>query len=48
MPTIATLGDLAHMHLLLNHAPTVGATIAVGLLALAFIRKSDDLAVVGS
>jgi hypothetical protein len=46
MSAIATLGDLAHLHLLLNHAPTVGATIAVGLLVLAFIRKSDDLATV--
>jgi len=47
MPAIATLGDLAHLHLLLNHAPTVGTTIVVGLLVLAFLRKSDDLATVG-
>ena len=47
MSSIATLGDLAHLHLLLNHAPTVGAAIAVGLLVLAFVRKNDHLAVVG-
>lgn len=35
--------NLVHLHLLLNHVPTVGTIIAFGLLLLAFIKKSDDL-----
>ena len=35
--------NLAHVHLLLNHVPTVGAAIAIALLILALIRKNDDL-----
>jgi uncharacterized membrane protein len=35
--------NLAHVHLLLNHVPTVGAAIAIGLLILSLIRKSDEL-----
>jgi hypothetical protein len=34
---------LAHLHLILNHVPTVGAVIALGLLLLAFIRRSEQL-----
>jgi uncharacterized membrane protein len=34
---------LAHVHLLLNHVPTVGTAIVLGLFLLAFIRKSDEL-----
>ena len=33
----------AHLHLLLNHAPTVGTVAAVGLLLLAFVRRSEAL-----
>src|SRR5688500_19169800 len=35
--------NLAHVHLLLNHVPTVGAAIAIALLILALIRKNDEL-----
>ena len=36
--------NLPHLHLLLNHVPTVGTVIALGLLATALARKSDALA----
>lgn len=35
--------NAAHLHLLLNHVPTIGTVIAFGLLLLAFIRKDDGL-----
>jgi uncharacterized membrane protein len=35
--------DLAHIHLLLNHFPTIGTIIGGGLFLLALITKSDDL-----
>jgi uncharacterized membrane protein len=35
--------NLVHLHLLLNHVPTVGTIVAFGLLLLAFAKKSDDL-----
>ena len=35
--------NLAHIHLLLNHFPTVGMIIGIGLFLLALIGKSDDL-----
>ena len=35
--------NLAHVHLLLNHVPTVGTAIAIALLILSLIRKSDEL-----
>jgi uncharacterized membrane protein len=35
--------SLAHLHLLLNHVPTVGLGIAVGLLAAALLQKSKDV-----
>jgi len=34
---------LAHLHLLLNHFPTVGLAIALGLLLAALLKKSADL-----
>ena len=37
----------AHLHMLLNHVPTVGTGLAILLLAIAFIRRSDDLRRVG-
>lgn len=43
MPELANLADLAHLHLLLNHFPTIGTILALGLLLLAFIRKNDHL-----
>jgi hypothetical protein len=35
--------NLTHLHMLLNHVPTVGTGIAIALLVLAFVRKSEDL-----
>ena len=35
--------NLAHLHMLLNHVPTVGTAIAITLLVLSFIRKSEEL-----
>ena len=34
---------LSHVHLLLNHVPTVGTAIAIGLLVVSFIRRNDEL-----
>lgn len=34
---------LSHLHLVLNHIPVIGTVVAIGLLLLAFIRRSDDL-----
>ncbi len=35
--------NLAHLHLLLNHVPTVGFAIAIGLFIAALFRQSNDL-----
>lgn len=35
--------DLAHIHLLLNHFPTIGTIIGGGLFVLALLTNSDDL-----
>jgi hypothetical protein len=35
--------NLAHIHLLLNHFPTVGMIIGIGLFLLGLAGKSDDL-----
>src|SRR6266850_5841474 len=32
-----------HVHLLLNHFPTIGNVIAIGLYLLAFLKRNDDL-----
>jgi uncharacterized membrane protein len=32
-----------HLHLLLNHVPTVGAVAALGLLLLSFVRRNEHL-----
>ena len=32
-----------HLHLLLNHIPTIGGAAALVLLVIAFVRKSNDL-----
>ena len=34
---------LTHVHLLLNHVPTVGTVVALGLLLLAFSRRNQQL-----
>lgn len=35
--------NLAHLHLLLNHFPTIGHGIALGLLLASLLKKSEDL-----
>ena len=35
--------NLDHLHLLLNHVPTIGALAALGLLLLAFVRRNEHL-----
>src|SRR5450631_2308180 len=35
--------DLTHIHLLLNHFPTVGTIIGLGLLLVSVLGKSNDL-----
>ena len=46
MPSITSF-NLAHVHLLLNHVPTVGAVAALGLLIVAYIRRDEPLKLVG-
>ncbi|HUK32743.1 MAG TPA: hypothetical protein VLV86_02465, partial [Vicinamibacterales bacterium] len=46
MPSITSF-NLEHVHLLLNHVPTVGSVIALGLLIAAFIRRDEGLKLVG-
>ena len=43
MPELANPADLAHVHLLVNHFPTIGMILGLGLLLLSFIRKNDHL-----
>jgi len=35
--------NVAHLHLLLNHVPTVGSAVALGLLVMALIRRDEGL-----
>jgi uncharacterized membrane protein len=37
------LATLTYLHLLLNHLPTIGFSIGLGLLFVAFAAKSDDV-----
>ncbi|MDQ5841171.1 MAG: hypothetical protein M3537_08535 [Chloroflexota bacterium] len=37
------LVNVAHLHLLLNHVPTVGTVIGVGLFLLSLVRRNDHL-----
>jgi len=46
MPSITSL-NLAHLHLLLNHVPTIGSVAALGLFVIAFIRRDEGLKLVG-
>ena len=39
--------NLPHLHLILNHVPTIGTAVAVALLGLALLRKQDALTRVG-
>ena len=40
---IESLANPAHVHLLLNHVPTVGFGLALALLFVAHARRNDDL-----
>jgi hypothetical protein len=39
--------NAAHLHLLLNHVPTLGAVVALALLLLAIVRRQEHLTHVG-
>lgn len=47
MNLFATPGEVVHVHLLLNHVPTLGSVVALALLAVALVRGIDDLLKVG-
>ena len=38
-----TPSELVHLHLLLNHFPTVGMIVGFGVFLLALVKKSEDL-----
>ena len=38
-----SLMNLAHLHIVLNHFPTIGTVIGLGLFIVALVIKSDDL-----
>jgi uncharacterized membrane protein len=38
-----TPSDLVHLHLLLNHFPTIGMTVGIGLFLLGLLNKSEEL-----
>ena len=42
MPSI-TVVNVAHLHLLLNHVPTIGSIVGLGLLLLALLRRNEHL-----
>jgi hypothetical protein len=42
MPSITSI-NVTHLHLLLNHVPTVGSVVALGILLLAFMRRNRHL-----
>ncbi|HEX5141755.1 MAG TPA: hypothetical protein VFX19_12480 [Dehalococcoidia bacterium] len=42
-----TAVDTTHLHLLLNHVPTVGTVAALALLLLAIVRRDEALKLVG-
>jgi hypothetical protein len=46
-PRLPNAVTFSHLHLLMNHVPTVGAVAAVGLLLLGFVRRNDHLKHVG-
>jgi len=35
--------DVTHIHLLLNHVPTIGSMIGLGLFVMSFVRRSEHL-----
>src|SRR3954470_6114864 len=46
LPSITSF-NMAHLHLLLNHVPTLGTTVVLGLLIVAYIRRDEPLKLVG-
>jgi uncharacterized membrane protein len=46
MPSITSV-NITHLHLLLNHVPTIGTVVALGVLLLAFIRRDEPLKLAG-
>src|SRR5258705_13045040 len=42
LPTLSA-PELVHLHLLLNHFPTVGMIVGFGIFLLALMKKSEDL-----
>src|SRR5687767_3130629 len=47
MSLSASPADLVHIHLLLNHVPTVGTVLALALLAVAWMRGKPELIKMG-
>src|SRR5258705_6660639 len=43
MSSLITPGNLSHLHLLLNHFPTVGLTVAFVLLIVSILSDSDAM-----
>jgi uncharacterized membrane protein len=43
MSELITPGNLSHLHLLLNHFPTVGLTVAYALLVISIVSDSDAM-----
>ena len=39
--------NLAHLHLVMNHVPTIGSVAALGVLFLGYVRRNDHLKHVG-
>jgi hypothetical protein len=39
--------NLAHLHLVINHVPTIGSVAALGILLLGYVRRNDHLKHVG-
>ena len=39
--------NLAHLHLVINHVPTIGSVAALGVLLLGYVRRNDHLKHVG-
>ena len=46
MPQLMSF-NLAHFHLVLNHVPTIGVVIALGLLMVGYTRRDDSLKHIG-
>jgi hypothetical protein len=43
MNSLLSAGEIAHLHLLLNHFPTIGSICGLGLLLMAYLRQEDGL-----